>query len=156
VRIFRIYCYEIVCVRFYLVPGNDSRVSNSLKLSVKKNTVLPTDAERLSTARCRVFRKLRLYRGKSSFRSLRFTRPRTLSATDRCYKATARNSGCCKDILSRRWICSADTAAEKNVPTPTTFPADRLSTLYSVALGRLTENVPREINIPNACTHSDI
>lgn len=43
--------------------------------------------------------------------------------------------------------CSADTAAEKNVPTPTTFPADFLH----CTVGRLTKNVPREMDISNVC-----
>lgn len=59
--------------------------------------------------------------------------------------------GRCKDILSAvEFARSADTAAEKNVPTPTTFLANRLPTLYGVALERLTENVPRKTDVLNA------
>lgn len=59
--------------------------------------------------------------------------------------------GRCKDILSAvEFAPSADTAAEKNVPTPTTFLANRLPTLYGVALERLTENVSRKTDVLNA------
>lgn len=59
----------------------------------------------------------------SNFRTLRFTRSGTLSAADRCYTATLRNNGRCKDILSAvEFARGADTAAEEKPFDTDDFP----------------------------------
>lgn len=90
--------------------------------------------------------------GESNFRVLRFTRSGTLSTADRCYMATVRNTTAVVKIYypPLNLLVVPIRPPRKTSRHQRLSLANRLPTLYGVALERLTENVPRKMDVLNA------
>lgn len=124
-----------------LVPSVETiLVSDSLKLSVsvEKNAVMLAGAKRFIWTRSCVSERFVSRKIKFSYAAF--------YASVKCEGSMLhgrRNNSHCKDILSAVEFARSVPiwSSRKTFQHQRLFPADRLPTLYGVALGRLTENV---------------